>query len=76
MLGAFDDWFLPSKDELELMYKNLKKQRHGGFAPEWYWSSSEDDNYFSAWMQRFDDGRQSNDYAKDNYFRVRAVRAF
>ncbi len=76
VLGGFDDWFLPSKDELDLMYRNLKKQRHGGFAPEWYWSSSEDDNYFSAWMQRFDDGRQSNDYAKDNYFRVRAVRAF
>ena len=38
-LGGYDDWFLPSKDEL-----NLMPQQEGvipGFAVASYWSSSE-----------------------------------
>ena len=72
--GGYDDWFLPSKYELDQMYLNLKAQAVGGFVGTHYWSSSEfDANY--AWSQFFGNGGQSN-YDKDNTYRVRAVRAF
>lgn len=73
-LNGFKDWFLPSKDELNLMYTNLYRKDLGGFAPYPYWSSSEDGiNY--AWGQIFGDGFQ-NGGSKDLAIGVRAVRAF
>jgi len=73
-LGGYDNWFLPSKDELNLMYTNLKVAEVGSFADGTYWSSSE---YFAynAWSQDFFSGNQYYD-PKDFNFRVRAVRAF
>ena len=72
-LNGFNDWFLPSRDELEQMY--LQKNLIGGFTDTWYWSSSE----FSAnfcWYVDLGNGFQSRDYSKGNTFKVRAVRAF
>jgi TolB-like protein len=74
-IGGFNDWFLPSQDELELMYKNLKQKGLGGFGNDSYWSSSQVDNY-DAWYQRFSDGRQDHFNHKSVPFSVRAVRAF
>ena len=73
-LIPFDDWFLPSKDELNLMYTNLKLAGLGDFADGYYWSSSED-NAYNAWLRDFYDG---NKYGrnKNNNGRVRAVRSF
>jgi len=66
---------LPSKDELELMYKNLRKAGFGSFASILYWSSSE--NYSkNAWSHNYMTGYQYNGYNKDETFSVRAVRAF
>ncbi|MDR1250484.1 MAG: hypothetical protein LBK63_14445 [Treponema sp.] len=50
----FDDWFLPSQDELDLMYQNLKAKGLGGFTDNWYWSSSQLDKRIS-WEQDFGD---------------------
>jgi hypothetical protein len=72
-LGGYSDWFLPSKDELNLMYTNLKVFGVGGFADYFYWSSSEYNAYY-AWYQYFYNGYQYN-YNYSTY-RVRAVRAF
>lgn len=77
--GGYDDWFLPSKDELNMMYVNLNEKGLGSFVKGdyWYWSSSESNYICSAWAQRFYNGYQSNYYgyrSDDNY--VRAVRAF
>lgn len=71
---VYDDWFLPSKDELNLIYQNLKKNNLGGFSEDIYWSSSEKSAAY-AWIQTFDDGRQ-NYHFRDNNYRVRPVRAF
>jgi len=78
--GGYDDWFLPSKDELNLMYENLGVAGVGGFVDYGYlpyWSSSEyDANY--AWYQYFGDGSQDIYYGgfKSLADRVRALRAF
>jgi hypothetical protein len=78
-LGGYTDWFLPSKDELNLMYKNIGQGNVlglgnvGNFANYSYWSSSEFDNH-SAWLQNFY-WYQPN-YTKNYSNYVRAVRAF
>ena len=79
--GGYDDWYLPSKYELNLMYENIGQGNAlglgnvGGFAEStYYWSSTEIDNVF-AWVQNFVNGGQ---YASGKYgtYYVRAVRAF
>lgn len=74
----YTDWYLPSKHELNLMYKNLHKADPplGGFANDRYryWSSTEIGNT-SAWSQDFGNGYQHYDN-KGLSKRVRAVRAF
>jgi hypothetical protein len=74
ILNGYSDWRLPSKEELNALYVNLKQIRVGGFANYYYWSSTEDDNT-SAWKQDFSNGEQ-NGNNKNNKFNVRAVRAF
>lgn len=40
--NGYDDWFLPSLDELDLMYNNLHQEERFGFLDSsYYWSSSE-----------------------------------
>ncbi len=72
--GGFDDWFLPSSYELNLMYKNLHNKGLGSFASSYYWSSSEYDGSY-AWGQYFSSGNQDGIY-RYNAYRVRPVRAF
>lgn len=72
---AYDDWFLPSLDELDLMYKNLKEKGKGGtWTSESYWSSSGYGNT-SAWSVNFSDGDQIS-AVRTNYKGVRPIRAF
>jgi tetratricopeptide (TPR) repeat protein len=74
---TYDDWFLPSKDELNLMYTNLHKAGLGGFADDTYWSSSE--GYYTgiAWRQYFFNyGFQDGYGERSRDYRVRPVRAF
>ncbi len=73
-LNGYTDWFLPSKDELNLMYENLRLIGIGGFANNFYWSSSQCDSYFS-WTQDFANGSQGKALKGSNRS-VRAVRAF
>ena len=70
--AKFNDWRLPTIDELKLVY--LLKQSIGGFMDTYYWSSAEDDSN-SAWNQDFNVGIQSS-YYKTSTYGVRAVRAF
>ncbi|MDR2731145.1 MAG: DUF1566 domain-containing protein [Treponema sp.] len=73
-IKGFNDWFLPSKDELNLMYRNLKQKGLGNFNNDWYWSSSQaGDN--GAWNQNFRNGYQEGN-SKNTIGSVRAIRAF
>ncbi|PKP60657.1 hypothetical protein CVT91_04625 [Candidatus Atribacteria bacterium HGW-Atribacteria-1] len=73
--GGYSDWFLPSLDELNLMYENLYLKGIGGFTDNSYWSSSAD-AVSNAWSQDFSNGDRNNKYLKYSHFSVRAVRAF
>lgn len=76
--GGKNDWFLPSKDELHLMYKNLRLKGIGDFNKIMlmYWSSSEF-NADWAWFEDFSGGRDDQRYfRKKNMYCVRAIRAF
>ena len=78
-IGGYNDWFLPSKDELHLMYLNLAMRGLGSFKDGWYWASSQYGTN-NAYVERFSDGNQgSGGYdpgRKTNSSNVRAVRAF
>ena len=51
--GGFKDWSLPSKDELYKQFQH--KNKIGGFANSWYWSSTEK-NIAYAEALNFDTG--------------------
>ena len=69
---TYGDWYLPSKHELNLLY--IQKAMVGGFANNYYWSSTEY-GINVAWLQLFYDGSQFY-YSKNFTDYVRAVRAF
>lgn len=70
--GGKSDWFLPSKDALDELYRVTGGV--GGFAPDDCWSSSQHGpNY--AWGQVFGEGRQGLGH-KNATGNVRPVRAF
>jgi hypothetical protein len=90
--GGKDDWFLPSKDELDALYNvlaltdnDLTGNNSFGFTRGFYWTSSEYNNE-TAWTQLWIDGQQfdrekwlTGDPRKDggtNPFHVRPIRAF
>jgi len=73
-LGGYSDWFLPSINELNLMYENLKVAGVGGFADDVYWSSSENP-VGTAYLQNLGNGSLTLT-SKFALLRVRAVRAF
>ena len=73
VIDGYDDWYLPSKDELSKLYQN--RVAIGGFNTNSdYWSSTEVDNE-KVWRQTFLNGFQDS-FSKDVDFSVRAVRSF
>jgi len=79
VLNSYSDWFLPSIDELNLMYTNLHLNGLGGFTlfPARYQSSSEYNanyNYAISFINGTVSSSASKSDVSDRY--VRAVRAF
>lgn len=70
-----DEYFLPSRGELNAMRINLYQKGHGGFAEELYMSSSEV-QYNSAWVQNMRSGATDRAYKEAPVFYVRAVKSF
>ena len=73
---TLNDWFLPSKDELNLMYTRLSKLGRGNLNSS-YWSSSEGSDPNGAWEQALYNGRQEESLMRDSSGeRVRPIRAY
>ena len=85
-LNGYEDWFLPSFDELYLLFDNLHVNYLGSFSNNYYWSSSESESINSyAYIGNFSAplNHQWNPntmfeqiMGKDKKYRVRAIRAF
>jgi hypothetical protein len=87
--GTYDDWFLPSRDELNYMWLNIGQGNAlglgniGSFYSVDYWSSSDyctgsgcQYDYYLAWYQDFSNGYQGPTNKNFTTNSVRAVRAF
>ena len=73
------DWFLPSKDELNLLYQNLREYVLLSNTANYhnYWSSSQNYSVDAAKNHNFSSVGELFDHStKLNLFSVRAVRAF
>ena len=74
----FDDWYLPSKDELDLMINNVGQTSQVGniinLMDDWYWSSSQISGQF-AYRINASNGTILHD-SKVNYNKVRPIRSF
>ena len=78
ILNGYSDWHLPSKEELNSVFVNLKQVGVGGFDGATYWSSTETE-YGLVWTRDFKRGGEQNEIGKTGGFiitYVRAVRAF
>ncbi len=87
VLNGYDDWYLPSIDELELLYKYLHVNGIGDFGSAFYWSSTEynevsdttlDEGFaslFRGWPV-YKYGGSAYNGSKGRTAYVRAVRAF
>ncbi len=75
---GYEDWYLPSIEELELMFNTIgnggPEGNIGGFETTWYWSSSEYNNNV-AWRVDFNNGTTYT-YNKNYSIRVRVIRSF
>ncbi len=67
-IGKFDDFYLPARRELSLMYANVPEL----FKKEWHWSSTQYSEAY-AWIQYFYGGHQRYGWKLDST-RARAVR--
>lgn len=75
--NKFDDWFLPSKEELNLMYEKLCKASMGNFEEIPYWTSSESSyNVECAWSQDFLNSYRTDPYRYYELPHIRPARAF
>jgi hypothetical protein len=78
---AYGDWYLPSLEELYLMYQNKETidaitvtYSGNAFASTSYWSSNEQDDT-TAWLLNF--GTGILDFSdKSNAYKIRPIRAF
>jgi hypothetical protein len=59
VFGGYNDWYLPSKEELRLVYRTLgtATPRLGNLGKSFYWTSSEYD-LNNAWTVNFKDGQE------------------
>ena len=82
IINNYNDWYLPSRDELMEMYNTIggggEHGNIGGFIDDvspWYFSSSESSEAHGAWHVNFSDGSMAG-WNKSTPARVRVIRSF
>ncbi len=70
--GGFNDWRVPTKEELELMYR-MKFGFEIKENDNWFWSSTLDEEPEFAWFVNFKSGYENFNYVELNGY-VRCVR--
>ena len=71
--GGFTDWRLPTREELNQIYLNLRRRNLGSIGDDIYWSSTENDSS-TAWYQSMGNGIQRSGNIRSFSLNVRAVR--
>lgn len=83
--GGFNDWYMPAKDELNVLYLNLgfnrpdcpdrfrSGQDQAFYSSDYYWTSTQHSST-NAWLQRFSSSAQGNVSKTSAARRVRPVR--
>jgi len=75
--NGYSDWFMPSRDEMALMYTNLKVNGIGNFLDAEYWTSSEYSERYAWYIIMTNGTPAAVDFESKNTARyVRPVRAF
>jgi hypothetical protein len=69
------DWFLPSRDELDALYRVVVSKKLGGFGDKSYWTSTQS-TQSTAWFQTFNNGRMYPNGLKTDRLYIRPIRAF
>jgi len=75
VLGGFDDWFLPSQEEMTIIYENLAAHNIGSFHEKKAYMTSSKGNSINAQLFSMAKGTPSWG-AKTAPFLVRPVRVF
>jgi hypothetical protein len=57
-INGYDDWFLPSKEELNLLYQQKAAGKITTLSESFYWTSTET-SQLGAWSQSFTNGANS-----------------
>ena len=74
-LGSFSDWFLPTIDQLSLMWTNTYSQGYSKFKNGYYWSSTSSSDT-KAWLLLFTEKGTAGKNSKTLKNSVRPIRAF
>ncbi len=74
MLNNFDDWSLPSINELQKLFDN--RNSIGGFSEQYYWSSTGSGTVNAQAINFFNLSGLTSGMTKNNSYRIRAVRYF
>jgi len=75
-VNGFGDWFMPSKDELELMYNVLHLGGLGGFNARGFYHTSSERTNEKSWQLDVRGGNWESATSKTNPMNVRAARVF